>query len=55
MSTQLIRDAGFVPEDWAHGFTENPREIAGENGAGLDLDPQADLLTLAGEVSDEVA
>ncbi len=47
MTTQLIRDTGFVSEDWAHGFTDNPREIAGENGAGLDLAPDADLSALA--------
>ena len=47
MTTQLINDTGFVTENWPHGFTRNAREIAGEHGAGLDLDPQADLLSLA--------
>lgn len=42
----LVRDSGFHPEDWAHGFTENPREIAGENGAALDLGPEADIAEL---------
>ena len=46
MSTQLINDTGFVPEHWAHGFTQNPREIAGENGSGLDLAAGDDLLAL---------
>ncbi len=47
MTTTLVRDTGFASEDWPHGFTDNPREIAGENGAGLDLDPAADLADLA--------
>ncbi|MDU8926700.1 DUF934 domain-containing protein [Alisedimentitalea sp. MJ-SS2] len=48
MTTQLIRDTGFVPEDWAHGYTRNPRHIAGENGAGLILTPDtANLSDLA--------
>ena len=46
----LIRDHGFAPEDWPHGFTENPREIAGENGAGLDLPPDATLEQIAGRL-----
>ncbi|WP_372674796.1 DUF934 domain-containing protein [Aquicoccus sp.] len=47
MTTILVRDTGFVPEDWPHGFTDTPREIAGDHGAGLDPDPQADLADLA--------
>ncbi len=47
MSTVLIDDTGFIAETWPHGFTENPREIAGEHGAGLDLDPANDLAELA--------
>lgn len=43
MSTQLINDTGFVAETWAFGFTDNPREIAGENGAALDIEPDFDL------------
>ena len=43
----LIRDSGFAPEDWPHGFTDNPREIAGENGAGLDLPSDATLEEIA--------
>jgi len=46
----LIRDNGFAPEDWPHGFTENPREIAGENGAGLDLPPDARLEQIVGRL-----
>ena len=46
----LIRDHGFAPEDWPHGFTENPREIAGENGAGLDLPPDATFEQIAGRL-----
>jgi len=46
MST-LVRDSGFHPEDWPHGFTGNPREIAGENGAALDLGPEADIAELS--------
>lgn len=42
----LVRDTGFAAEDWPHGFTDNPREIAGENGAGLDLTPDAGLEAL---------
>lgn len=45
-TTVLIDDTGFVNETWPHGFTDNPREIAGENGAGLDLDPAVDPATL---------
>ena len=44
----LIRDDGFHPEDWPHGFTENRREISGENGSGLDLDASADPTELQG-------
>ena len=47
MTTQLIRDTGFVAEDWPHGFTTNPREISGDHGAGLDLAPGADLTEIA--------
>jgi len=39
----LINDSGFFAETWPHGFTDNPREIAGENGAALDLMPDIDL------------
>ena len=46
----LIRYHGFAPEDWPHGFTEKPREIAGENGAGLDLPPDATLEQIAGRL-----
>lgn len=42
----LVRDTGFHPEDWPHGFTDNPREIAGENGAALDIGPEADIAGL---------
>ncbi len=45
--TVLINDTGFIAENWPHGFTDNPREIAGENGAGLDLDPLVDPADLA--------
>ncbi len=42
----LIRDTGFASEDWPHGFTSSPREISGENGAGLDLAPDAEITDL---------
>lgn len=51
MSTQLIDDTGFIAETWAHGFTDNPREIAGENGAGLDITPDHDLTDLTGRIN----
>lgn len=46
-TTVLINDTGFVAETWPHGFTDAACEIAGENGAGLDLDPAIDLTGLA--------
>ncbi len=46
--TVLIRDDGFSPEDWPHGFTHNRREISGENGAALDLASDTDLSELNG-------
>ncbi|MCV2892748.1 DUF934 domain-containing protein [Lentibacter sp. XHP0401] len=42
----LIRDDGFKPEDWPHGFTQNRCEINGDNGAALDLAGDADLSEL---------
>lgn len=45
--TVLIRDTGFVAEDWAQGFTSDRREINGENGAGLVLPSDADVGALA--------
>ena len=45
-TTVVIDDTGFVAETWPHGFTANPREIAGEHGAGLDLEPEVDLSAL---------
>lgn len=44
--TVLVKDEGFAPEDWPHGFTDNPREIAGENGAALNLGPEAEITEL---------
>jgi uncharacterized protein (DUF934 family) len=44
----LIRDTGFVPEDWAQGFTTNRHEINGENGAGLILYSDTDTSALGG-------
>ncbi|MBU2981712.1 DUF934 domain-containing protein [Lentibacter algarum] len=46
----LVRDDGFHREDWPHGFTENRREISGENGSGLDLDASADPAELQGRL-----
>lgn len=44
----LIRDNGFAPEDWAHGFTTDLEEINGETGAGLELTAEADVNPLQG-------
>ena len=46
--TVIISDDGFSKENWPHGFTENRREISGENGAALDLQNDADLSDLQG-------
>ena len=49
--TVLIRDDGFSPEDWPHGFTQNRCEISGENGAALELAGEADLPELQGVIN----
>ena len=50
----LIRDQGFVAEDWPHGFTSDPNGIGCEQGAGLVLTSDADVSTLHGLCRDAV-
>lgn len=47
----LIRDNGFVAEDWAHGFVQSRSDISGENGAGLDLTSESDIAALQGQLT----
>ena len=42
----LIRDGGFVAEDWAYGFTADRDAAGGETGPGLDLASDAEVSDL---------
>lgn len=42
----LVKDTGFTNEDWAHGFTNDPAELSGDHGAGLDLASDIDPNTI---------
>jgi uncharacterized protein (DUF934 family) len=45
--TVLINDTGFTPDDWTHGFTDDPEQA---HGAALDLASDADAATLQGHL-----
>ena len=52
--TKIVRDTGFVPEDWALGFTGELDQAKGANMPGLDLEPLVDLSGLADHL-DQIA